>query len=273
MFGTLRYEPQRSGTEFVQGANAAHFHDVGGFVSQHSACDTCRSKKVKSLARCALHAIPGGYFWLWTDLFLQLRCSGQKPGCDRCKSTSSPCIYSEVVDGRGTRRRKRPEAHSTGQTNPSSTRPSTRAQEASTARGEQGVKASAEQSSARKTTRQENDVSDPIIVSTDDNMFDRMQSPMRSFEEDSVISDQMLRDIMPDYDSEGVNFNEMMAADSTLPMDFEDDGYLSFSPTDANSSSVSCDLLQSTAFPWKSHQSMNQELILSSLQVDQASLP
>ncbi len=38
---------------------------------------------------------------------LQLRCSGQKSGCDRCKAVDYPCIYSPVAHSRGPRKLNR----------------------------------------------------------------------------------------------------------------------------------------------------------------------
>lgn len=92
MFGTLRYCPQSNATEFIRRSDAAL--DENGHVYQHSACDSCRSKKVCQLGH--LLATRQG-----TDMrHEQLRCSGEKTGCARCGVTSSECVYSHSRSSR-----------------------------------------------------------------------------------------------------------------------------------------------------------------------------
>ncbi|MCJ1269634.1 hypothetical protein MMC22_009526 [Lobaria immixta] len=81
MFGTLRYDKQSSNPDFIERSNGAQFAQMGSRGLQHSACNVCRSKKLK--------------------------CNGRKSGCDRCKATKSTCEYSTNGDGRGARRQKR----------------------------------------------------------------------------------------------------------------------------------------------------------------------
>ncbi|KAH9993649.1 hypothetical protein F4779DRAFT_637304 [Xylariaceae sp. FL0662B] len=78
MFGTLRFTPQSNGVDFIERADGKSFSEMGNSVPPHSACISCRSKK--------------------------LRCGGQKPECDRCKTSSLTCIYAPVEGSTGRRR-------------------------------------------------------------------------------------------------------------------------------------------------------------------------
>ncbi|KAI1074463.1 hypothetical protein F5B20DRAFT_563368 [Whalleya microplaca] len=78
MFGTLRFTPKSNGVDFIERADGRSFSEMGNSVPPHSACTSCRSKK--------------------------LRCGGQKPKCDRCKTSLLTCVYAPVEGSVGRRR-------------------------------------------------------------------------------------------------------------------------------------------------------------------------
>lgn len=67
MFGTLRIGSEKNSVEFIEHAKGEAASRLGGYVFSHSACESCRLKK--------------------------LRCSGHKSGCDRCRSQALKCSY------------------------------------------------------------------------------------------------------------------------------------------------------------------------------------
>lgn len=91
MFGTLRYDSHNDRTEFLDRSARFHVNEQNGFSGQHAACDLCRAKK--------------------------LRCSGQEHGCDRCKTSSSSCVYSTSRDDGRQKRRRRADNGSTSKNN------------------------------------------------------------------------------------------------------------------------------------------------------------
>ncbi|KAI0517482.1 hypothetical protein F5B22DRAFT_645663 [Xylaria bambusicola] len=71
MFGTLRLAPNSETVDFIERTDGRSFT---GTVPPHSACTHCRSKK--------------------------LRCGGQKPICNRCKTSSTKCVYAPAAGRR-----------------------------------------------------------------------------------------------------------------------------------------------------------------------------
>lgn len=160
---------------------------------------------------------------------MKLRCSGQRSGCDRCKATSSACVYSDSGDGRGTRRRKRPEAQDYRQ-------------------GASAPSRSNGQSSSETTTNSAspkgmNSRDQSEMGTLDENMRDAggdkvtknaLNSPLRTFDEDLLLSDQMLHDIMPGCGSPSGLDDFATQQDFSffdLPMAAESDSRSLFSPT------------------------------------------
>ena len=67
---------------------------------QHAACNRCRLKKVYLLSLLVRYS---------KSYDTQLRCSGQKNGCDRYKATSSVCEYNQNAEAKEQRKRRRGE--------------------------------------------------------------------------------------------------------------------------------------------------------------------
>ncbi|KAL9123065.1 MAG: hypothetical protein Q9187_000392 [Circinaria calcarea] len=220
MFGTLRYDPQRNGSEFTERPNGSLLGDAGAHVPQHSACDKCRFKK--------------------------LRCSGQKSGCDRCRATATSCVYSETVDGKGTRRRKRPDTRlqEKGLSSQSGAAPPTQLGSTNVFAPQSTEAAVGQQIGT--PPRQENNPfqheqgRDPA----EDDMLGGLGSPVPSFEEDCIISDQMLRDIMPDYGSHGVGNYNTTTPDYTFHTDSNANDSFPFGSPILDSNSASSDHTQ-----------------------------
>ena len=128
----------------------------------------------------------------------QLKCGGQKKGCDRCKTSLSVCNYSETGDSTQ-RRRKRAAVSSNASKSTALTLPSH-----STTEPKASVKpsrlATSQEASSRTTTSPEDDqeVEQVHSVSGDDMVADLLPSPFLGTEEDGTISNQMLQDLMPD---------------------------------------------------------------------------
>ncbi|KAF2796771.1 hypothetical protein K505DRAFT_156415 [Melanomma pulvis-pyrius CBS 109.77] len=79
MFGTIRYSTSGDGSSFGRSGDGAILqlqpaHATAGFFPTHAACDICRAKK--------------------------LRCSGEKPVCNRCNATKAECWYTQAAEKR-----------------------------------------------------------------------------------------------------------------------------------------------------------------------------
>lgn len=252
MFGTLRCDTQRNGSEFTERPNGSLLGDSGVHVPQRSACDKCRSKKVRLPVRRQLLRFMANHCE-------QLRCSGQKSGCDRCKATATSCVYTETVDGRVSKRRKRPDARVLENVATSQPRPAPSPQLNSTSvPTAQPTKAAGWQQMGTPPS-QENDPSqhhqdsDPAVS----DLLEGLGSPMSSFEEDYMISDQMLRDILPDCGSQRMESYNMTTPDYTFHTGADMDGYFHFGPTTMDRNSVSSDHTQGTLTCTNHYESMN----------------
>lgn len=149
MFGTLRYNSRRGDTEFVDCTNEFLPHDADRQATSHLACDTCRMRKLK--------------------------CSGQKTGCDRCRVTSTSCMYTAAGEGTSGRRQQRGEDRSSVHSQRST---------------------SSSQSSSASRLRQA--MSPPKVARTDEySDLVLHDSPPQTFEEDFLISDEFLYDMIP----------------------------------------------------------------------------
>lgn len=190
MFGTLRYDAQNDDTQFIERTTNPLSGEGDGQGPRYSACDKCRAKKV-----IASPAYPDISVVL-TALPLQQRCGGQRDGCDRCKRTSSTCVYSLEGKGRGNRRRRRTEGHNS--TSPGDSPPSSAPfvrRTTNTNGSEKAVKSRAP--SPPKL------VTPPPSTTTQNASLDDVMdfSPVGSFEDDFL----MIQDILPDYDGQNID--------------------------------------------------------------------
>lgn len=93
MFGTLRIHHKDHEVQFIDRTGSI----LGDGIAQRIACDLCRAKKVRFQFRA-------GDVWFIVLTKLQLRCSGQRTGCNRCEAAGCRCIYSPSAHGRDVRR-------------------------------------------------------------------------------------------------------------------------------------------------------------------------
>lgn len=93
MFGTLSYD--RDGQEPVFEADTTLPHSISRTEpSRHvaqirKACELCRARKVSNTESINYRSCVVAYY----SLVLQLRCSADPSGCDRCKASSHKCKY------------------------------------------------------------------------------------------------------------------------------------------------------------------------------------
>ncbi|KAJ9481776.1 hypothetical protein VN97_g11686, partial [Penicillium thymicola] len=87
----LRIGSEKDSVEFIEHAKGEAASRLGGYVFSHSACESCRLKK--------------------------LRCSGHKSGCDRCRSQALKCSYQIAAQSNSSR----PKSRSHSQANLSNT--------------------------------------------------------------------------------------------------------------------------------------------------------
>ena len=127
-------------------------------------------------------------------MHLQQRCSGQRDGCDRCKRTSSACIYSSVSKGRGAQRRKKNDRR--GKSSSSSESP------LAATIYEQQYDHENEMKDLRKALKTRKRISSPPRRGhdTDDvtGLFDPLKSPLEILEDNLAITDRILYDKLPD---------------------------------------------------------------------------
>ncbi|KOS44086.1 hypothetical protein ACN38_g5048 [Penicillium nordicum] len=81
MFGTLRIGSEKNSVEFIEHAKGEAASRLGGYVFSHSACESCRVKK--------------------------LRCSGHRSGCHRCRSQALKCSYQVAAQNNSSRPKSR----------------------------------------------------------------------------------------------------------------------------------------------------------------------
>ncbi|KAJ5237722.1 hypothetical protein N7489_007813 [Penicillium chrysogenum] len=80
MFGTLRIGSEKDSVEFIEHAKGEAASRLGGYVFSHSACESCRLKKVKP-SRAGIATLQ------WTQVWLR---SLQKPGDEMLLPNRSP---------------------------------------------------------------------------------------------------------------------------------------------------------------------------------------
>ncbi|KAF5018834.1 hypothetical protein F66182_9163 [Fusarium sp. NRRL 66182] len=97
MFGTWKYDPETDEVQSVRNG----FDPVTARSSSHQACDRCHEKK--SFANKTV---------------VQLRCSGDKNGCERCRNHNLGCEYTR--SGSKSSKKGRGHRKSTGEDSPPS---------------------------------------------------------------------------------------------------------------------------------------------------------
>ena len=193
MFGTLRYEPQSAQSCFQSGR----------YTSQRFACDTCRARKVRDIHPISVHHVISSS----ADALLllrQLKCGGQKKGCDRCKSMSTKCIYSEP--GSSSRRRGKHPTISGHDNKPVSPNSSTRSPNKHTPATQypEPAKTLGSPAGSIACPRNSNAIEESTLFPEDDHLFSSFASPMQPMEEDSIIPDHILDDLMPDLGTQSM---------------------------------------------------------------------
>ena len=93
MFGTLRIHHKDHEVQFIDRTGSV----LGHGIAQRIACDFCRLKKVRLRTQA-------DDVWPIVLTRLQLRCSGQRTGCNRCEASGCRCIYSPSAHSRNARR-------------------------------------------------------------------------------------------------------------------------------------------------------------------------
>ena len=116
-----------------------------------------------------------------TNDHLQIKCNGQKSGCDRCKVTSIPCVYADAMGGR---RRRCGEDRSCTK-NQRLVPPS---QSTSTSGSRKSM------SPLKTTPSNQTEIEEVDDLAMDD-------PPLKTFEE-FLVSDQFLLDMMPGFGSQ-----------------------------------------------------------------------
>ena len=143
MFGTWKYDPE---TDEVQNLRQA-FDPITARSSQHQACDRCHEKKVRCIpprfARPHHNAAPSRPTQHPIHVFPeetpanalhQLKCSGDKEGCERCIANQLQCVYTRSSSSsRRDRKNRRRSGEGTGRDISPASNPRTR----SRARGSQ----------------------------------------------------------------------------------------------------------------------------------------
>ncbi len=111
MFGTLRYNSDTKDVEHVELERADGF-EARGYC--RTACNECRTRKVNNSSRLLTPNADQVYI-------TQLKCSGDKNGCQRCRAISTTCIYQSNAD-KSTHRLRRQSTqsftHSTSMSSP-----------------------------------------------------------------------------------------------------------------------------------------------------------
>ena len=125
----------------------------------------------------------------------QLKCSGQKTGCDRCKATSSTCTYGPV-DGKERRRRR---TNNQKSNNSYTQRPSSRTGTGSAIGN--AAKMAPESLEPLPPTSMNEDPVGQTGTSGEDSMQNAVRSPIQSLQEEYAVSDQIMETLMPDFDS------------------------------------------------------------------------
>jgi hypothetical protein len=106
MFGTLRYNSHTKDVEHVELERADGF-EARGYT--RSACNACRTRKVNPPNRLLISRADQAYI-------TQLKCSGDKNGCQRCSALSEPCAYQSSAAKSADRLRRQSTQSSTHST-------------------------------------------------------------------------------------------------------------------------------------------------------------
>ena len=105
MFGTLRHDSISNDIVFVNHDFGSSTNKTDGPISSHhTACNKCRAEKVSP----RVLREKGGTTNCTTNRcsILQLKCSGEKTGCSRCKTSKSTCVYTKISRGEPARRQR-----------------------------------------------------------------------------------------------------------------------------------------------------------------------
>ncbi len=111
MFGTLRYNSDTKDVEHVELERADGFEARG---YSRTACNECRARKVNTSSHLLTLNADQAYI-------TQLKCSGDKNGCQRCHAISITCVYQSNSDkstDRSGRQSTRSFTHSTSISSP-----------------------------------------------------------------------------------------------------------------------------------------------------------
>ena len=193
MFGTIQYVPQEDTLNFQSGP----------FAPQHSACKTCRARKVRlSLSSQTPKML--------RDLAnrscrLQLKCGGQKTGCDRCKSARIQCTYSQ--DNGNNRRRSNNTATARHNNQPKAVNPPTSSSDTHNSAVQYSPPSRTVDSLARTGTgsRDGNAPHEEPPFSSASNAFDPFASFLSSTDDDSTVADTCLQDLLPELNPQGMD--------------------------------------------------------------------
>jgi hypothetical protein len=117
----------------------------------------------------------------------QLKCTGQKTGCDRCKATFNACSYSEAADGRERRRRQAsiPKNQKTTESNISAEKAAPQA-------------VPLELQSTNSLNKDSDTLGNDGEDASDLHMLDSLPSPSALFGDGSLTWPQMLQDVFPE---------------------------------------------------------------------------
>ncbi|KAM5434829.1 hypothetical protein McanMca71_002382 [Microsporum canis] len=115
MFGTIRYDKDTNSREHVELQRASGF-EARGYTPV--ACDRCRSRKVSGSTSPLLtlqsrsiighkqfyNSSPRKNTEEYLLTCLQLKCSGDKDGCEKCQAASVTCTYRDVSSTKDSRK-------------------------------------------------------------------------------------------------------------------------------------------------------------------------
>ncbi|KIX00547.1 uncharacterized protein Z518_09612 [Rhinocladiella mackenziei CBS 650.93] len=104
MFGTFRYNTDTKDVEHVKLGRVDGF-EARGYTRK--ACNSCRTRKVNTpIHRLTSYADKAS--------IIQLKCSGDKNGCERCRAVPKPCTYPSNADNSADKLRRQSTQSSRG---------------------------------------------------------------------------------------------------------------------------------------------------------------
>ncbi|KAL8898730.1 MAG: hypothetical protein Q9192_001929 [Flavoplaca navasiana] len=136
---------------------------------------------------------------------LQLKCGGQKTGCDRCKSARIQCTYSQ--DNGNNRRRSNNTATARHNNQPKAVNPPTSSSDTHNSAVQYSPPSRTVDSLARTGTdsRDGNAPHEEPPFSSASNAFDPFASFLSSTDDDSTVADTCLQDLLPELNPQGMD--------------------------------------------------------------------